>query len=77
MRVRVEADRFLKHGSKGASIEWVALQTMKTRLAEINVVIQKLLPFNPNELMVELTGFVELLHDIKSGKLASSCLEDD
>ena len=77
MRVRVEADHFLKHGSKGEPIEWVALQTMKTRLAEINLLIQRLLPFNPNDLMVEFTGFVELMHDIKSGKLASSCLEDD
>lgn len=77
MWVRVEADRFLKHGSKGEPIEWVALQTMKTRLAEISQVIQKLLPFNPNELMVELTGFVELIHDIKSGKLVSSCHDDD
>lgn len=73
----MEADRFLKHGSKGEPIEWVALQTMKTRLAEISQVIQKLLPFNPNELMVELTGFVELIHDIKSGKLVSSCHDDD
>ncbi len=69
MRARLEADRFQKYGGKGEPIEWIALQTMKTRLGELRTHLEKLLPFNPNDLVVELAGFVELLNDIKAGKL--------
>ena len=74
--MRVEAERFHKHGGKGVHIEWVALQTVKHRVAELALQLNNFIPFSPNELMVELTGFVELILDIKAGRLQSKDEEE-
>ena len=76
LRMRVEAERFHKHGGKGVHIEWVALQTVKHRVAELALQLNNFIPFSPNELMVELTGFVELINDVKAGRLQSKDEEE-